>query len=155
MVAAAAATATTLSLNLQGSGTSAPNAPNPLSLLLGAAMGAAAAGRGPTAGAANGHSGPMSGSSSSNNAGNNDGRASPSIGLGHQHSSGPNTPQDGPQGHSRRTRTQLSAFQVAVLSALYLLHKCPSVPECGVLGDELGLPGRVVQVPHVTLHQMY
>ena len=158
MMAAAAATATTFSLNLQGSSSSAPNAlaPNPLSLLLGAAMGAATgSGRAATSTSGAGVNG-TSGSSANklsavaaNGAGRVSASASHSALTGRPQSlssAAAVSPTDGAQGHARRTRTQLSAFQVAVLSAVYSTHKCPSVRECGILGDELGLPGRVVQV---------
>ena len=51
----------------------------------------------------------------------------------------------------QRQRTQMSHFQVLQLRDFYRSHRTPNRHECEALGQELGLPHRVVQV-NVTLH---
>ncbi|XP_072241824.1 zinc finger homeobox protein 3-like [Leuresthes tenuis] len=48
--------------------------------------------------------------------------------------------------HQQRQRTQMSHFQVLQLKAFYRNHRTPNRLECETLGQELGLPHRVVQV---------
>lgn len=46
----------------------------------------------------------------------------------------------------QRQRTQMSHFQVLQLKDFYRSHRTPNRHECETLGQELGLPHRVVQV---------
>lgn len=46
----------------------------------------------------------------------------------------------------QRQRTQMSHFQVLQLRDFYRTHRTPNRHECEALGQELGLPHRVVQV---------
>lgn len=46
----------------------------------------------------------------------------------------------------QRQRTQMSHFQVLQLRDFYRSHRTPNRHECEALGQELGLPHRVVQV---------
>lgn len=46
----------------------------------------------------------------------------------------------------QRQRTQMSHFQVLQLKDFYRSHRTPNRHECETLGQELGLPPRVVQV---------
>lgn len=46
----------------------------------------------------------------------------------------------------QRQRTQMSHFQVLQLRDFYRTHRTPNRQECEALGQELGLPQRVVQV---------
>lgn len=46
----------------------------------------------------------------------------------------------------QRQRTQMSHFQILQLRDFYRTHRTPSRQECEALGQELGLPHRVVQV---------
>lgn len=46
----------------------------------------------------------------------------------------------------QRQRTQMSHFQILQLRDFYRTHRTPSRHECEALGQELGLPHRVVQV---------
>ncbi|XP_034032505.1 zinc finger homeobox protein 3-like [Thalassophryne amazonica] len=48
--------------------------------------------------------------------------------------------------HQQRQRTQMTHFQVLQLRDFYRTHHTPSRHECEALGQELGLPVRVVQV---------
>nr|XP_046248940.1 zinc finger homeobox protein 3-like [Scatophagus argus] len=48
--------------------------------------------------------------------------------------------------HQQRQRTQMSHFQVLQLRDFYRSHRTPNRHECEALGQELGLPHRVVQV---------
>ncbi|XP_051882935.1 zinc finger homeobox protein 2-like [Pristis pectinata] len=53
----------------------------------------------------------------------------------------------GPEaGGPRRSRTQMSSLQLRVLRACFREHRSPTVPQCQLLGAEIGLPRRVVQV---------
>lgn len=52
-----------------------------------------------------------------------------------------NTGQSG-----KRYRTQMSATQVKVMKSLFSDYKTPTMAECEMLGREIGLPKRVVQV---------
>ncbi|TGZ57401.1 Uncharacterized protein DBV15_05794, partial [Temnothorax longispinosus] len=56
--------------------------------------------------------------------------------------SGGNTSQSG----GKRYRTQMSATQVKVMKSLFSDYKTPTMAECEMLGREIGLPKRVVQV---------
>lgn len=56
--------------------------------------------------------------------------------------SGGNTSQTG----GKRYRTQMSATQVKVMKSLFSDYKTPTMAECEMLGREIGLPKRVVQV---------
>lgn len=56
--------------------------------------------------------------------------------------SGSNTGQSG----GKRYRTQMSATQVKVMKSLFSDYKTPTMAECEMLGREIGLPKRVVQV---------
>jgi len=49
-------------------------------------------------------------------------------------------------GHSKRYRTQMSSLQVKIMKALFSEYKTPTMAECEMLGREIGLPKRVVQV---------
>ncbi|XP_056137127.1 zinc finger homeobox protein 3-like [Lampris incognitus] len=51
-----------------------------------------------------------------------------------------------PRQHQQRQRTQMSHFQVLQLRDFYRNHRTPNRQECEALGQELGLPHRVVQV---------
>lgn len=51
-----------------------------------------------------------------------------------------------PQQQQQRQRTQMSHFQILQLRDFYRTHRTPSRQECEALGQELGLPHRVVQV---------
>lgn len=53
-----------------------------------------------------------------------------------------NTGQSG----GKRYRTQMSATQVKVMKSLFSDYKTPTMAECEMLGREIGLPKRVVQV---------
>lgn len=46
----------------------------------------------------------------------------------------------------QRQRTQMSHFQVLQLRDFYRNHRTPNRQECEALGQDLGLPHRVVQV---------
>lgn len=46
----------------------------------------------------------------------------------------------------KRYRTQMSATQVKVMKSLFSDYKTPTMAECEMLGREIGLPKRVVQV---------
>ncbi|XP_018328820.1 zinc finger homeobox protein 4 isoform X2 [Agrilus planipennis] len=47
---------------------------------------------------------------------------------------------------SKRFRTQMSSLQVKVMKSLFSDYKTPTMAECEMLGREIGLPKRVVQV---------
>uniref|UniRef100_A0A667ZFZ3 Homeobox domain-containing protein n=1 Tax=Myripristis murdjan TaxID=586833 RepID=A0A667ZFZ3_9TELE len=51
-----------------------------------------------------------------------------------------------PHQQQQRQRTQMSHFQVLQLRDFYRNHRTPNRRECEALGQELGLPHRVVQV---------
>lgn len=50
------------------------------------------------------------------------------------------------QSGGKRYRTQMSATQVKVMKSLFSDYKTPTMAECEMLGREIGLPKRVVQV---------
>uniref|UniRef100_A0A7E4VWX3 Homeobox domain-containing protein n=1 Tax=Panagrellus redivivus TaxID=6233 RepID=A0A7E4VWX3_PANRE len=52
----------------------------------------------------------------------------------------------GSQGNAKRYRTHLTPLQVFVMKALFNDYKTPSMTECDILGNEIGLNKRVVQV---------
>lgn len=52
----------------------------------------------------------------------------------------------GQSGGGKRYRTQMSATQVKVMKSLFSDYKTPTMAECEMLGREIGLPKRVVQV---------
>lgn len=47
---------------------------------------------------------------------------------------------------AKRFRTQMSSVQVKVMKSLFSDYKTPTMAECEMLGKEIGLPKRVVQV---------
>lgn len=53
------------------------------------------------------------------------------------------------QGGGKRYRTQMSATQVKVMKSLFSDYKTPTMAECEMLGREIGLPKRVVQVSSI------
>ncbi|XP_026966651.1 zinc finger homeobox protein 2 [Sagmatias obliquidens] len=46
----------------------------------------------------------------------------------------------------RRYRTQMSSLQLKIMKACYEAYRTPTMQECEVLGEEIGLPKRVIQV---------
>ncbi len=54
----------------------------------------------------------------------------------------------------QRQRTQMSHYQVLQLRDFYRSHRTPNRHECEALGQELGLPHRVVQVILLHFHQL-
>nr|XP_032646352.1 zinc finger homeobox protein 2-like [Chelonoidis abingdonii] len=46
----------------------------------------------------------------------------------------------------RRYRTQMSSLQLKIMKACYEAYRTPTMHECEVLGEEIGLPKRVIQV---------
>ena len=57
------------------------------------------------------------------------------------------------QHQQQRQRTQMSHFQVLQLRDFYRSHRTPNRHECETLGQELGLPHRVVQVNVSYIHE--
>lgn len=53
----------------------------------------------------------------------------------------------------QRQRTQMSHFQVLQLRDFYKSHRTPNRHECEALGQELGLPHRVVQVNILNIYK--
>lgn len=53
-------------------------------------------------------------------------------------------------GGGKRFRTQMSVTQVKIMKSLFFSYKTPSMTECEILGREIGLPKRVVQVRFYT-----
>ncbi|XP_062593026.1 zinc finger homeobox protein 4-like [Saccostrea cucullata] len=55
-----------------------------------------------------------------------------------------------PLGHSaiqgKRYRTQMTSVQVRIMKSIFVDYKTPTMAECEMLGREIGLPKRVVQV---------
>jgi AT-binding transcription factor 1 len=55
-----------------------------------------------------------------------------------------------PLGHSsiqgKRYRTQMTSLQVRIMKSIFIDYKTPTMAECEMLGREIGLPKRVVQV---------
>jgi AT-binding transcription factor 1 len=51
-----------------------------------------------------------------------------------------------PSGGGKRFRTQMSSLQVKAMKSLFGDYKTPTMAECEMLGREIGLPKRVVQV---------
>lgn len=55
-----------------------------------------------------------------------------------------------PMGHSsiqgKRYRTQMTSLQVRIMKSIFVDYKTPTMAECEMLGREIGLPKRVVQV---------
>lgn len=49
-------------------------------------------------------------------------------------------------GAGKRYRTQMSSLQIRVLRAIFSSYKTPSLAECEILGQQIGLGKRVVQV---------
>nr|CAD7255973.1 unnamed protein product [Timema shepardi] len=62
---------------------------------------------------------------------------------GHQRHS---TSGGGSSGGGKRFRTQMSSLQVKAMKSLFSDYKTPTMAECEMLGREIGLPKRVVQV---------
>ncbi|XP_033823656.1 zinc finger homeobox protein 4-like [Periophthalmus magnuspinnatus] len=58
----------------------------------------------------------------------------------------PNLQQNYQHSQQQRQRTQMSHFQILQLRDFYRTHRTPNRQECEALGQELGLPHRVVQV---------
>ncbi|KAF4517678.1 hypothetical protein B566_EDAN004972, partial [Ephemera danica] len=56
------------------------------------------------------------------------------------------TPTGSNSSSSKRFRTQMSSVQVKVMKSLFNDYKTPTMAECEMLGHEIGLPKRVVQV---------
>lgn len=54
--------------------------------------------------------------------------------------------QNTPGSAAKRFRTQMSSVQVKVMKSLFGDYKTPTMAECEMLGREIGLPKRVVQV---------
>lgn len=54
----------------------------------------------------------------------------------------------------QRQRTQMSHLQVLQLRDFYRTHRTPNRHECEALGQELGLPHRVVQVNTLNIHKI-
>lgn len=52
----------------------------------------------------------------------------------------------GSTGVGKRYRTQMSTTQIKVMKSLFSDYKTPTMSECEMLGHEIGLPKRVVQV---------
>ncbi|XP_068234622.1 zinc finger homeobox protein 3 isoform X1 [Palaemon carinicauda] len=52
----------------------------------------------------------------------------------------------GPHSASKRFRTQMSAIQVKIMKSVFHDYKTPTMAECELLGREIGLAKRVVQV---------
>nr|XP_028557468.1 zinc finger homeobox protein 2 isoform X1 [Podarcis muralis]XP_028557469.1 zinc finger homeobox protein 2 isoform X1 [Podarcis muralis] len=46
----------------------------------------------------------------------------------------------------RRYRTQMSSLQLKIMKVCYEAYRTPTMQECEVLGEEIGLPKRVIQV---------
>ncbi|XP_015284145.1 PREDICTED: zinc finger homeobox protein 2-like, partial [Gekko japonicus] len=46
----------------------------------------------------------------------------------------------------RRYRTQMSSLQLKIMKACYEAYRTPTMQECELLGEEIGLPKRVIQV---------
>ncbi|CAG0912541.1 unnamed protein product [Notodromas monacha] len=65
--------------------------------------------------------------------------ASPSLGNNSSHSASPKSA-------SKRFRTQMSTVQVKVMKAIFEDYKTPTTAECELLGQEIGLPKRVIRV---------
>ncbi|TKR94299.1 hypothetical protein L596_008598 [Steinernema carpocapsae] len=61
-------------------------------------------------------------------------------------SSGSSQHQRSPAMNSKRFRTHLTPIQVHVMKSLFNDYKTPSMTECDMLGQEIGLHKRVVQV---------
>lgn len=61
-------------------------------------------------------------------------------------STGGGSTTSGNQSAGKRYRTQMSATQVKVMKSLFSDYKTPTMAECEMLGREIGLPKRVVQV---------
>lgn len=67
-------------------------------------------------------------------------------GGGNMSGSLPVSGSGGGQSGGKRYRTQMSATQVKVMKSLFSDYKTPTMAECEMLGREIGLPKRVVQV---------
>ncbi|KAM5235728.1 zinc finger homeobox protein 2 [Ctenodactylus gundi] len=62
-------------------------------------------------------------------------------------SGGPGGGTGAPDGMGqRRYRTQMSSLQLKIMKACYEAYRTPTMQECEVLGEEIGLPKRVIQV---------
>ena len=46
----------------------------------------------------------------------------------------------------KRFRTQMSNLQLKVMKNIFADYKTPTMAECEMLGKEIGLPKRVIQV---------
>uniref|UniRef100_A0AC35FTF9 Uncharacterized protein n=1 Tax=Panagrolaimus sp. PS1159 TaxID=55785 RepID=A0AC35FTF9_9BILA len=69
-----------------------------------------------------------------------------STGSPHQQRSPSATSMSNQHGANKRYRTHLTPLQVYVMKALFNDYKTPSMTECDILGKEIGLNKRVVQV---------
>lgn len=54
--------------------------------------------------------------------------------------------KSGTVNNSKRYRTQMTSLQVKVMKSLFSDYKTPTMSECEMLGREIGLPKRVIQV---------
>lgn len=70
-------------------------------------------------------------------------------GNGGGNGSGSNANASSQSGGGKRYRTQMSATQVKVMKSLFSDYKTPTMAECEMLGREIGLPKRVVQVSFI------
>lgn len=91
--------------------------------------------------------GPVSPASSTQSSRHGGGAASGMSGsIGGQAVSNAGSASGGVQSGGKRYRTQMSATQVKVMKSLFSDYKTPTMAECEMLGREIGLPKRVVQV---------
>lgn len=62
------------------------------------------------------------------------------------HGAGGQQPSRPVSGSGKRFRTQMTTVQLKVMKSIFADYKTPSMAECEMLGREIGLPKRVVQV---------
>lgn len=62
------------------------------------------------------------------------------------HGAGGQQPSRPVSGAGKRFRTQMTTVQLKVMKSIFADYKTPSMAECEMLGREIGLPKRVVQV---------
>ena len=58
---------------------------------------------------------------------------------------------DGSESGQKRSRTQLSQGQVLAMQSTFEMYRSPSLAECEILGNGIGLARRVVQVDRHTI----
>ncbi|KAI0984903.1 hypothetical protein GJ496_003821 [Pomphorhynchus laevis] len=68
------------------------------------------------------------------------------IAMGIHHNGDNGRCNSGSNSVVRRFRTQMSPLQVRIMKAIFIDYKTPTMPECELLGREIGLQKRVVQV---------